>query len=64
MEKTMLKTAALGETGLEITRVGFGAWAIGGGGWEFGCTQVWMSSRPGTLRSCCCRSVRLIPDNC
>ena len=21
---------------LEITRVGFGAWAIGGGGWEFG----------------------------
>jgi aryl-alcohol dehydrogenase-like predicted oxidoreductase len=31
-----LKTAALGETGLEITRVGFGAWAIGGGGWEFG----------------------------
>ncbi len=31
MEKTGLKTAALGETGLEITRVGFGAWAIGGG---------------------------------
>jgi aryl-alcohol dehydrogenase-like predicted oxidoreductase len=26
----------LGETGLEITRLGFGAWAIGGGGWEFG----------------------------
>jgi aryl-alcohol dehydrogenase-like predicted oxidoreductase len=36
MEKTQLKTAPLGETGLEITRVGFGAWAIGGGGWEFG----------------------------
>jgi aryl-alcohol dehydrogenase-like predicted oxidoreductase len=31
-----LTTAALGDTGLEITRVGFGAWAIGGGGWEFG----------------------------
>ena len=31
-----LKTSALGHTGLEITRVGFGAWAIGGGGWEFG----------------------------
>ena len=31
-----LGTAQLGETGLEITRVGFGAWAIGGGGWEFG----------------------------
>src|SRR5687767_13845153 len=30
----MLKTAQLGHTGLEITRVGFGAWAIGGGGWE------------------------------
>jgi aryl-alcohol dehydrogenase-like predicted oxidoreductase len=35
MERTGLKTAALGETGLEITRVGFGAWALGGGGWEF-----------------------------
>ena len=36
MEKTGLKTAALGETGLEITRVGFGAWAIGGGGYDWG----------------------------
>ena len=36
MPKTKLKTAALGSTGLEITRIGFGAWAIGGGGWEFG----------------------------
>src|SRR5918996_833695 len=36
MEKTRLKTATFGETGMEITRVGFGAWAIGGGGWEFG----------------------------
>ena len=26
----------LGRSGLQITRVGFGAWAIGGGGWEFG----------------------------
>jgi aryl-alcohol dehydrogenase-like predicted oxidoreductase len=34
--KTSLKTRQLGRTGLEITRVGFGAWAIGGGGWEFG----------------------------
>jgi aryl-alcohol dehydrogenase-like predicted oxidoreductase len=31
-----LATTKLGNTGLEITRVGFGAWAIGGGGWEFG----------------------------
>ena len=36
MQKTRLKTQQLGTTGLEITRVGFGAWAIGGGGWEFG----------------------------
>jgi hypothetical protein len=32
MYKTQLRTSQLGATGLEITRVGFGAWAIGGGG--------------------------------
>ena len=31
-----LPTARLGRTGLEITRVGLGAWAIGGGGWQGG----------------------------
>jgi aryl-alcohol dehydrogenase-like predicted oxidoreductase len=31
-----LTTTRLGRTDMEITRVGFGAWAIGGGGWEFG----------------------------
>jgi aryl-alcohol dehydrogenase-like predicted oxidoreductase len=36
MQTTRLATTQLGETGLEISRVGFGAWAIGGGGWEFG----------------------------
>jgi aryl-alcohol dehydrogenase-like predicted oxidoreductase len=36
MHTTKLATTQLGTTGLEITRVGFGAWAIGGGGWEFG----------------------------
>ena len=36
MHKTQLPATPLGSTGLEITRVGFGAWAIGGGGWEFG----------------------------
>ena len=36
MQKTQLATREFGTTGLEITRVGFGAWAIGGGGWEFG----------------------------
>lgn len=36
MQITQLNTAPLGQTGLEITRVGFGAWAIGGGDWEHG----------------------------
>jgi aryl-alcohol dehydrogenase-like predicted oxidoreductase len=36
MPQTQLTTTELGATGLQITRVGFGAWAIGGGGWEFG----------------------------
>jgi aryl-alcohol dehydrogenase-like predicted oxidoreductase len=36
MQETLLKTTELGNTGLQITRVGYGAWAIGGGGWEFG----------------------------
>ncbi len=34
--RTGLETTQLGATGMEITRIGFGAWAIGGGGWEFG----------------------------
>src|SRR5947208_16192389 len=36
MGAATLNKAQLGNTGLDITRVGFGAWAIGGGGWEFG----------------------------
>ena len=36
MEKTPLRTTQLGTTGLEITRVGLGAWAIGGGGYDWG----------------------------
>jgi aryl-alcohol dehydrogenase-like predicted oxidoreductase len=31
-----LTTMKLGRSGIEITRVGLGAWAIGGGGWLFG----------------------------
>ena len=31
---TFLPTTRLGRTGLHLTRVGFGAWAIGGGGWD------------------------------
>jgi aryl-alcohol dehydrogenase-like predicted oxidoreductase len=32
----MLPTAPFGTTGMDITRVGFGAWAIGGAGWRYG----------------------------
>jgi len=31
-----LPTRPLGSSGLNITTVGFGAWAVGGGGWSFG----------------------------
>src|SRR5512143_3242037 len=34
--KTALPTRRLGAGGPEITTVGFGAWAAGGGGWAFG----------------------------
>jgi len=30
-----MQTRRLGQTDLEITRMGYGAWAIGGGGWAF-----------------------------
>jgi aryl-alcohol dehydrogenase-like predicted oxidoreductase len=36
MATTTLPTVPLGVTGMDITRVGFGAWAVGGGGWAFG----------------------------
>jgi aryl-alcohol dehydrogenase-like predicted oxidoreductase len=36
MQTTQLATTQLGQTGLQITRVGFGAWAIGGGGYDWG----------------------------
>ena len=32
---TLLPTTRLGRTGLHLTQVGFGAWAIGGGDWAF-----------------------------
>lgn len=30
-----METKTLGNSGMDITRIGFGAWAIGGGGWEY-----------------------------
>jgi aryl-alcohol dehydrogenase-like predicted oxidoreductase len=36
MTGSALPTRPLGRSGLAITRVGFGAWAAGGGGWSFG----------------------------
>lgn len=33
-DRTSLPTAQLGPTGMAITRIGLGSWAIGGGGWE------------------------------
>ena len=30
---TSLPTIPFGTTGMDITRVGFGAWAVGGTGW-------------------------------
>jgi aryl-alcohol dehydrogenase-like predicted oxidoreductase len=35
-EEYTMKTRAFGKTGLEISTVGLGAWAIGGGGYAFG----------------------------
>jgi aryl-alcohol dehydrogenase-like predicted oxidoreductase len=33
VERTAVRTVELGTTGLQISRIGFGAWAIGGEGW-------------------------------
>jgi aryl-alcohol dehydrogenase-like predicted oxidoreductase len=32
----LLPISPLGRSGLQITRLGFGSWAVGGGGWAFG----------------------------
>lgn len=36
LTRMALPTRELGASGLDLTTVGFGAWAIGGGGWSFG----------------------------
>ncbi len=35
-EQNAIQTRPLGNSDLHITPVGYGAWAIGGGGWQFG----------------------------
>src|SRR5712671_1542461 len=32
----VMQTRKLGNSNMDITHVGFGAWALGGGGWQFG----------------------------
>ncbi len=36
MTTTHLPTLPLGDTGMDITRIGFGSWAVAGPGWHFG----------------------------
>ncbi|MEV0534988.1 aldo/keto reductase [Kitasatospora sp. NPDC050463] len=36
MTTTHLPTRAIGGTGMDITRLGFGSWAVAGSGWHFG----------------------------
>lgn len=36
MTATSIRTRSLGYSGLQFTTIGFGTWAIGGGGWKFG----------------------------
>jgi aryl-alcohol dehydrogenase-like predicted oxidoreductase len=36
INKIDMKTKRLGDPDLSITPTGFGAWTIGGSGWEFG----------------------------
>ena len=45
-----LPKRALGRTGMEITRVGFGAWAIGGAGWAFAWGEQDDSESIGAIR--------------
>ena len=35
-KNTLGETRTLGNSDLKLTSIGFGAWAIGGGGWQFG----------------------------
>src|ERR1700722_10368239 len=45
-----LPTQSLGSSGLDITRVGFGSWAVGGGGWSYGWGPQDDGASLGTMR--------------
>ena len=55
-----LPRRALGRTGMEITRVGFGAWAIGGGGWAFAWGEQDDSQSIGAIRHAVERGINWI----
>ena len=65
-----METRKLGNSDIKITRVGFGAWALGGGGWEFAWgpqddadsiaaihRALQLGVRPGPLRRNCCSRI-------
>ena len=59
-----LPTHPLGNSGLHITRVGFGSWAVGGGGWLFGWGpqfhEPFFSRRCGAMWHC--KAYRVLRD--
>src|SRR5579862_1104227 len=57
---SQLAKRVLGSTGMEITTVGFGAWAIGGGGWAFGWGPQDDSSSISTMRHALDRGINWI----
>ena len=50
----------LGATGMEITRVGFGAWAIGGGDWAFGWSRQDDAESVAAIRHAVARGINWI----
>ncbi len=60
MTVTTLPTVELGRTGMRITRVGFGAWALGGAGWAFGWGEQDDAESIATIRHAIARGVNWI----
>ncbi|HEX4767518.1 MAG TPA: aldo/keto reductase [Lichenihabitans sp.] len=55
-----VKTAPLGRTGMQVSRVGFGAWALGGGDWAVGWGQQDDASSIAAIRHAVSRGVNWI----